>query len=144
MSDFLQSFFIHQFGLKSIAVKNLSNHTTGVKQEEASNSLLILFDRLTVILYISTRIHKDLRLCSFPQELMFEVIMKYFTEDHHTIQHVGALHGRVHCDTHAHTVVTRRRTDLVILLDELDFDKMRTGRDSYGSRMICIYIYYVH
>ena len=50
MPDFLKSFFIRQFGLKSIAVKNLSNLAAGVKQEAASTRRLSLFGRLAGIL----------------------------------------------------------------------------------------------
>ena len=50
MPEFLKNFFIRQYGLKSIAVKNLANLAAGIRKEEASNLRLHLFGVLSGII----------------------------------------------------------------------------------------------
>jgi len=50
MPDFLKHYFIRQYGLKSIALKNLANLAAGVRQEHATNTRLRLFGKLAGML----------------------------------------------------------------------------------------------
>ena len=47
MPDFLKNFFIRQYGLKSIALKNLQNLAAGVRKECDNNTRLKLFGQLS-------------------------------------------------------------------------------------------------
>jgi len=50
MPDFLKNFFIRQYGLKSIALKNLANLAAGVRKEAANNLRLDIFGGLAGVL----------------------------------------------------------------------------------------------